>query len=316
MAGVDNTTLTPQARINAAFSELASRQSTSRGELHAAVGPGKANWPDDVRMVQRLLNLQAMRTGVVVRVTGQFDRETRDAIAVFERRVMRSAFARGVVEPRSTTFRQLASTRSKKLVARRTGALQLPPRTGPDKLTEADLVAAAAELNCEVRAIKAVTRQEAPKGPFEVFDRPTILFERHLFHQYTFGRYFRIDQNISYPLPGQYGPDSQQYDRLTRAYALDDTAALRATSWGAFQILGNNFIQCGFPNVDLFVDAMCQSVQDQLQAFVAFIKYSPGMTRALQRKDWARFASMYNGPQYKKNHYDTNLELYYEQATP
>jgi hypothetical protein len=316
MSSVPGRPSTPQERINAAFSAFAPQRSAQGNELHSAVGPGRSNWSDDVRVVQRLLNLQAARTGVVVRVNGQFDRETRDAIEAFERRVMRSSFPRGVVEPGSAILRQLENTRTKKLVAGRTGALQLPPRTGPDKLTEDDLVKAADELNCEVRAIKAVTRQEAPKGPFDVFDRPTILFERHLFQQFTFGRYYRVDQNISSPFPGQYGLDSQQYDRLTRAYALDDTAALRAASWGAFQILGNNFIQCGFSTVDLFVDAMCQSVQDQLQAFVAFIKYSPAMTRALQRKEWAKFASMYNGPQYQKNHYDTNLELYYEQATP
>jgi hypothetical protein len=285
-------------------------------ELHAAVGPGKANWPDDVRVVQRLLNRQAARTGVVVRVTGQFDRETRDAIEAFERRVLRSAFPRATVEPRSAILRELASTRRKRLVPGSTGALRLPPRSGPAELTEDDYVKAAAELNCEVRAIKAVTMQETPHGAFDPFDRPTILYERHLFQRFTFGRYYRIDQDISNPVPGKYGPDSWQYDRLTRAYVLDNTAALRAASWGKFQILGDNFVRCNFPTVDIFVDAMCQSAQDQLHAFVAFIKSDPGMMRALQQKQWADFALRYNGPAFRTQHYDTGLEHAYEQTKP
>jgi hypothetical protein len=308
--------LTPQEHIDAAFSEFAPGHYVLRGELHAAVGPGKANRPEDVRLVQRLLDRQAARTGIVVRETGQFDRSTRNALEVFEHRVMRAPFVRATVEPRSEIFRQLASTTAQRLMAGGAGGLRLPPRTGPAKLTEDDLVAAAAKLNCEVRAIKAVTKQEAPKGPFDRFDRPPILYERHLFHRFTFGIHDRIAPDLSNPLQGGYGLDSAQYGRLQRAYALDATAALRATSWGAFQILGDESAESGFGTVDLFVDAMCQSAQEQLRAFVALIKSRPALTRALQQKQWAEFSRMYNGKTYWKNHYDTNLEKYYEEATP
>lgn len=287
-----------------------------RDELHSAVGPGMENRPEDVRVVQHLLDRQAARTGIVVPVTGQVDRRTQNALEAFERRVMQSRFAQAVVQPRSEVLRQLAMTTAQRLMAGGAGGLRLPARTGPAKLTEEDLAAAAAELHCEVRAIKAVTRQEAPRGAFDEFDRPSILFERHLFHRFTHGRHDRTDPNISNPVPGGYGRYAAQYDRLERAYALDATAALRAASWGAFQILGDNFSRAGFGTVDLFVDAMCQSVRQQLDAFVAFIQFSPAMTRALQQRHWADFARMYNGSSYKKNHYDTNLETYYEQATP
>lgn len=284
--------------------------------IYSAVGPGKANWAGDVAVVQRLLNQQAARTGIRVQITGQFDRSTQDALEIFEQRVLRSPFSRGTVEPRSEVFRQLSMTTAQRLMAGGAGGLQLPRRTGPATLVENDLTGAAAELKCEVRAIKAVTRQESPRGAYDEFDRPSILFERHLFHRFTFGVHDKTDSNISNPTPGQYGSYSAQYGRLQRAYALDATAALRATSWGAFQILGDNFFRSGFGTVDLFVDAMCQSAQEQLQAFIAFIKFSPALTRALQQKHWADFARMYNGPSYRVNHYDTNLETYYEQATP
>ena len=141
-------------------------------ELHSAVGPGKANRVEDVRVVQRLLDRQAARTGIVVQITGQFDRATRNALEAFEHRVLRSPFARATVEPRSEIFRQLTSTTAQRLMAGGAGGLQLPRRTGPAKLTEDDFTAAAAELGCEVRAVKAVTQQETLSDPYDKFDRP------------------------------------------------------------------------------------------------------------------------------------------------
>ncbi len=121
---------------------------------------------------------------------------------------------------------------------------------------------------------------------------------------------------ISNPLPGGYSfPDYDQYDRLERAYALDQHAALKATSWGAFQILGENFSDAGHPSVESFVRAMCSSVEEQGDAFVAFIKADAVKLKALQQKDWATFARRYNGPTYKKNKYDTTLQRNYDAST-
>jgi N-acetylmuramidase-like protein len=53
---------------------------------------------------------------------------------------------------------------------------------------------------------------------------------------------------------------------------------LCATSWGAFQILRDNYAQAGFGTVDLFATAMFQSIQQQLAAIVALINFSTGLT--------------------------------------
>ena len=74
-------------------------------------------------------------------------------------------------------------------------------------------------------------------------------------------------------------------------------------------------MQAGFGTVDLFVTAMCQSIQQQLRAFVAFIKFNATLTQAIQKRDWATFARIYNGPAYKDNRYDTNLQGAYDAAT-
>ena len=108
---------------------------------------------------------------------------------------------------------------------------------------------------------------------------------------------------------------SPSYGRLQRAYVLDASAALRRLL-ECVQILGDNYAQAGFGTVDLFATAMCQSIQQQLATFVALINFSPSLRRALDKWHWADFARHYNGPAYRANHYDTNLQEAYDAATP
>lgn len=179
-------------------------------------------------------------------------------------------------------------------------------------LTEADFQRAAASLCCEVAAIKAVTEVEAPKGGFNPDGTPTILFERHIFHRETGGRFSKSHPSISNPSPGGYGSYASQHSRLGEAAKLDRTAALRSASWGKFQIMGFNHKAAGHATVQAFVNAMYRSEGEQLDAFVAFIKADPTLHKALREKQWATFARLYNGPAYEKNSYDTKLEAAYK----
>nr|WP_187628538.1 N-acetylmuramidase domain-containing protein [Paraburkholderia sp. UCT31] len=97
---------------------------------------------------------------------------------------------------------------------------------------------------------------------------PTILFERHLFHRATHGKYDQSHPHISNPLQGGYGRKTVQYEKLLEAYALDSNAALLSSSWGRFQILGSNFKATGFHNVQDYVASVSESELNQLQAFV------------------------------------------------
>jgi hypothetical protein len=135
--------------------------------------------------------------------------------------------------------------------------------------------------------------------------RPQILFERHVFHRLTGGRF--DDGDISDSKAGGYGPaGAHQYDRLSRAIAKDRTAALRSASWGLGQILGENCAIAGFADVETMVAAMSDSEDAQLQAVCAFIKSSK-LDAFMQAHDWASFARKYNGPGFAKNHYDVRL---------
>lgn len=101
-----------------------------------------------------------------------------------------------------------------------------------------------------------------------------------------------------------------EYERLGRAITLDRDAALRSASWGAFQIMGNNYTLCGFASAEDFVKAMVSGTPAQLDAFVSFIRKT-GLADELIRADWAGFARGYNGPAYKVNKYDDRLAAAY-----
>ena len=135
--------------------------------------------------------------------------------------------------------------------------------------------------------------------------RPQILYERHIFHRLTQGKY--DDGDISDADPGGYGASgAHQYDRLTLALAKDRPAALKSCSWGIGQIMGENHVQAGFADVELMVAAMSESEDRQLAAMGSFL-ISARLHTSLRAHDWASFAHGYNGANYAINRYDIRL---------
>lgn len=174
-------------------------------------------------------------------------------------------------------------------------------------LSDIDFALAADALGCQVAAIRAVCAVEAPRGGFLSTGEPTILFERHIFSRQTGRRFDKTYPAISNLQPGGYLGGAAEHARLGDAAKLDREAALKAASWGKFQIMGFNFAACGFATLQSFINAMYDSEAAQLKAFVGFIKASPGLLRAIQAQDWTTFARLYNGADYAKNKYDTKL---------
>ncbi|MFH7813302.1 MULTISPECIES: N-acetylmuramidase domain-containing protein [Acetobacter] len=95
------------------------------------------------------------------------------------------------------------------------------------------------------------------------------------------------------------------------AFCAEYDAALKATSWGAFQILGENFRCAGYGAVSDFVRAM-GDINKQADAFVKFNLSNNKMRRALINKDWVTFASVYNGSTYYRYNYDRRIKANYE----
>lgn len=172
-----------------------------------------------------------------------------------------------------------------------------------------------ARLNVEIPILKAVAQVESNGSGFlpAPDERPKILFEGHVFHRLTAGRYSAVEQhkNISYPKwnKDKYsGSLRGEWERLEQATALDATAAMQSASWGAFQIMGFNFALCGFDSVGRFVEAHSRDAEAQMDAFARLLgrPYSP-LIEPLRACDWATFARLYNGPLYAKNKYHTKL---------
>lgn len=87
---------------------------------------------------------------------------------------------------------------------------------------------------------------------------------------------------------------------------LEPSAALQSASWGIGQVMGFNFKSVGFATVNDMVAAMVKDENAQLLAVANFIKEN-NLAGALQRNNWVSFARGYNGPDFKKNEYDTRL---------
>jgi hypothetical protein len=185
----------------------------------------------------------------------------------------------------------------------------------PALLTDDDFAKAAKKLNCDVAAIKAVAEVESSGNGFLSDGRVKILFEGHQFYKYTKGAYATSNPTICFKKWTRdfytKGANADirgagELARLEQAMALDRTAALLSASYGKFQIMGFNFAVAGFKTVDEFYDAMQVSEGEHLNAFCNYIKGN-SLDDELRTHNWAGFAYRYNGPEYKKNQYDTKL---------
>lgn len=196
-------------------------------------------------------------------------------------------------------------------------------------LSPADIVEGANLLKIGPAKVKAVVDVESAGRGFASDRRPIILFEPHIFHRRTKGRFSDAWPEISYPTWGTHpypGSQSTRYAQLTQAMALDPTAALMSTSWGLFQIMGFDFIPAGggippanpgeppvkaglYPDVRAFVRDMAVNEREQLLAFCRFVAVQPRILKALQLGDWAGFARLYNGPGYAQHRYDQRLKV-------
>ena len=170
---------------------------------------------------------------------------------------------------------------------------------------------AGARHGIEPAALHAFADIESNGAGFTKEGRAVILYEPHVFSRLTKGQwdgYAPAGVVLSYPKwvpPGQrpVGCDFHPYqlDQIGRwgllafAAELDFEAALKACSWGAFQILGQNHAVIGYPTAWHMVVAFHEGEQAHLDAAVAFLAANDVLT-AMRKGDWARVITVYNGP--------------------
>lgn len=191
-----------------------------------------------------------------------------------------------------------------------------------DKLTNEMIKDLANRLDIEPALLKAVQIVEAAgRDGFLSDGRPQILFEGHIMYKEFHKKFPDRDldylckrfSTVFYPKwdKSKYFGDLGEYKRLELAKEIDEECALKATSWGMFQIMGFNHNLCGCKDVFDFVHKMSESHEKQLELMYYFMNNS-GCLKELKEKDWAGFAKKYNGPGYAQNAYDQKLRNAYE----
>lgn len=179
-------------------------------------------------------------------------------------------------------------------------------------LTEQDFQKAAAELDVPVGHIKGIRIVEAPRGAFDDFGRPTNLHERHKFRNNTNpkGKFDKSNPDLSGGPYGRggYGAYSAQFDKFLRACSLDPHAAFCASSWGAFQVMGENYADMGYSSVDEMVFSLVQSEAAHLETAVRYVKMRSlqdelRACKANNPQSCVGFVKAWNGPAFAQFNY-------------
>lgn len=195
-------------------------------------------------------------------------------------------------------------------------------RGAATRLEDIDLPRIGYEIGVGEDVIHAIIDVEAPKSGFDDQGRPRILFEPHVFYRNLKDSPKKLQAAISAGLAykdwkkGAYGKESEQYPKLLRAIEIDETAALKACSWGRSQILGENHLLAGYATPQAMVADFCDDEDNHIEAMVQFLKSKKldpylrtidKLNRASTPDDWRPVAKGYNGTGYEANDYHSQL---------
>jgi hypothetical protein len=190
------------------------------------------------------------------------------------------------------------------------------------RLEDIDLPRIGAEIGVGEDELHALIEVETSGTGFDKQGRVKILFEPHRFYRLlgpgSAGNdklKRAVDAGLAYKNWGARPYPSDSYPRLLQAMEIDETAALKAASWGLPQIMGENHRAAGFDSVQEMVSAFADDEDAQLQAMVRFIQTNhidDDLRRIEQIKqsgrvptaaDWVPIVRVYNGAGFARNDY-------------
>ena len=188
-------------------------------------------------------------------------------------------------------------------------------------LTDEYISKRATENDLSPAAVKAVVKVESNGRGFRRDGSLKILFEGHIFWKELIkvelnpNDYVEGNEDIVFKsFTRRFYATSLQYGRLNKAKTINTEAALKSASYGMFQVMGFNYKTAGFDSVEALKKSLEVSEINQLEAFLNFVKNTNGCFEALQNKEWATFARIYNGSAYKTNKYDEKMEKQYNNS--
>ncbi len=217
--------------------------------------------------------------------------------------------------------------------------VQIKDNTSSKVLSDMDIRTALDELEqreqvkISLPVIKAVIAVESAGRGHLNDGRAKILFEGHKFWHW-------LEKSGKDPKALQAGKEhliyekwtrehyqagAKEYERLEQAKSIDLKAAVYATSWGLFQILGENmehFIKGRkYKSIEEFEARQHESEYFHFLDFLEFIKTKKVRGKTLLNYiseenqgnyDWESFAYGYNGSGYKVNQYHIKMKNHYE----
>lgn len=187
-------------------------------------------------------------------------------------------------------------------------------------------------LGIEPAVAVSVIAVESGGQAFGPDGRLLIRFENHLFFDFwgrnnptRFGQHFTFDlnrrweghrfrANPSGAWVDFHGNQAREWEVFQFACSLDDTAAKRAISMGAPQIMGFNFQLIGYASVQDMFNAFSRSDRDQIIGFFDFVNNvlpAGGALNHLRRRDFLAFATVYNGAG-QASHYASLMKTGYD----
>ncbi|MBQ2838621.1 MAG: N-acetylmuramidase family protein [Muribaculaceae bacterium] len=187
------------------------------------------------------------------------------------------------------------------------------------KLTQKDYDEVAARLGVEPAAIRAVVEIEAGRANkgFWAPGKPLINFDMSIVNKFAskcgvkLSKYRSSHPEIWGASKKKYGSQQgAEWARFEALRSVDNTLGIYSSFWGMFQIGGFNWKLCKTKDVNEFFRLMSRSERDQLELFANFI-VSSNLLKYLKAKNWAGFASRYNGPSYAKRGYHTRMARAY-----
>jgi hypothetical protein len=171
----------------------------------------------------------------------------------------------------------------------------------------------AQKMNFDPAIAVAILAVESGGQPYGPDGRLIIRFENHLFFEYwgkrnttTYNDHFKSSSPIwtghqwrpkaNAAWRDFHGNQSAEWEVLTFASKLDDTAAKKSISMGLPQVLGSNFGILGFASVQDMFNAFVANERNQVVAFFDFLQGNGSRaTNALKTRDFRTIASIYNG---------------------
>ncbi|HZY44658.1 MAG TPA: N-acetylmuramidase domain-containing protein [Anaerolineae bacterium] len=169
------------------------------------------------------------------------------------------------------------------------------------------------KINIDSGIAVAVIATESGGQASGAAGRMTIRFENHLFwfrwgkeNADVYNQLFQFDATVNWQ-GHQYRPNTNspwlnvhanqdsEYAALGVARSLNDSLALSSISMGLVQILGSNFAACGYSSIPAMFDSFSTDPRNQLIGFFNFVVNDSVKVTAMQQKDYATFATRYNG---------------------